>query len=315
MSRRRRSANPDELASERRDATADRRDDRARRKLEMVLDRLFRPMRWAARAAWTLGLQSARPVGSVRESVVVPRPSGARALRIAFASDFHGGATTDERVLRAACAAIDALEPDVLLLGGDFVSVRANDIHALAPLLAAIRAPLGKFGVFGNHDLRANRPVVADALRTAGVRMLVNETVRLSAPHDDVTIVGFDDPIRGAPDGELLAGVDGVRVLLMHAPDGLLAAGDEAFDLALCGHTHGGQIVMPGGVMPYLPHGELSRTYPVGRFDLHASAPRTLIVSRGVGCSTVPIRVLCGAEVHLVTLSPASVGEPDAGTQ
>lgn len=272
----------------------------------MVLDRVFRPTRWAARMAWTLGLQSARPVAVARESILVPRAPGAKALKIVFASDFHAGATTDERVLRAACDAIDALAPDVLLLGGDFVSVRANDIDALAPLLATIRAPLGKFGVFGNHDLRANRPVVAEALRQAGVRILVNETVRLPAPHDDVTIIGFDDPIRGSPNGALLAGVDGVRVLLMHAPDGLLAAGDEEFDLALCGHTHGGQIVMPGGAIPYLPHGELSRSYPGGSYRMGAEDRRTLIVSRGVGCSTVPVRMLCGAEVHLITLSPSA---------
>ncbi|HET7188819.1 MAG TPA: metallophosphoesterase [Gemmatimonadaceae bacterium] len=305
MTRRRRTTHPDALEQERRDPTADRRDDRARRKIEMVLDRVFRPTRWAARAAWALGLQSARPIAVARESIVVQRATGAKVLRIAFASDFHVGATTDERVLRAACDAIEALEPDVLLLGGDFVSVRADDIHALAPLLAAIRAPLGKFGVFGNHDLRANRPVVAAALRQAGVRMLVNETLRLPAPHDDVTIIGFDDPIRGAPNGELLAGVDGVRVLLMHAPDGLLAAGDEGFDLALCGHTHGGQIVMPGGAIPYLPHGELSRSYPGGSYRVGEGDRRALIVSRGVGCSTVPVRVLCGAEVHLITLSPS----------
>lgn len=299
-------AHPTALAQERRDSTADRRDDRARRKIEMVLDRVFRPTRWAARAAYSLGLQSARPVVVAHEDVRVARSDGAPVLRIAFASDFHAGATTDERVLRAACEAIDALEPDVLLLGGDFVSVRANDIHVLAPLLATISAPLGKFGVFGNHDLRANRPVVADALRQAGVRILVNETVQLPAPHDDVTIIGFDDPIRGAPNGELLAGVDGVRVLLMHAPDGLLAAGDATFDLALCGHTHGGQVVMPGGAILYLPHGELSRSYPGGSYRVGGGERRTLIVSRGVGCSTIPVRLLCGAEVHLITLSPSA---------
>jgi predicted MPP superfamily phosphohydrolase len=301
------------VSRERRDALADRRDDRARREIEMVMDRVFRPSRWAARAAWTLGLQSGRPVAVARESIVVPRAPSAPPLRIAFASDFHVGATTDERVIRAACAAIDALEPDVLLLGGDFVSVRGDDIHVLAPLLAAIRAPLGKYGVFGNHDLRANRPVVGEALRQAGVRVLVNETAQLPAPHDDVTIIGLDDPIRGTPNGELLAGVEGTRVLLMHAPDGLLAAGDEAFDLALCGHTHGGQIVMPGGVMPYLPHGELSRSYPGGRYRIGDGERRTLIVSRGVGCSTVPIRLLCQAEVHLVTLSPATRTRHEGG--
>jgi uncharacterized protein len=303
MSRRRRTTNRDEIMLERRDALEDRRDDRARRRVEMLLDRVYRPVRWAARAAYALGLQSARPIVVTREDIPVDRAADTPALRIAFASDFHAGATTDPRVLRAACDALIALEPDVLLLGGDFVSVRGSDIHALAPLLAEVRAPLGKFGVFGNHDLRANRPVVADALGDAGVHMLVNETVRLPAPHDDVTIVGLDDPIRGAPRGDLLGGLSGVRVLLMHAPDGLLAAGDEPFEVALCGHTHGGQVVMPGGVMPYLPHGELSRRYPAGRYRVDGAATRTLIVSRGVGCSTVPVRVLCGAEVHLVTLT------------
>ncbi|HEX4934705.1 MAG TPA: hypothetical protein VFV33_16055, partial [Gemmatimonadaceae bacterium] len=152
----------------------------------------------------------------------------------------------------------------------------------------------------------ANRPVVAEALRQAGVRMLVNERQRLPAPHDDVTILGFDDPIRGEPKGELLAGMDGVRVLLMHAPDGLLAVGDEAFDVALCGHTHGGQIVVPGGAIPYLPHGELSRSYPGGSYRVGEDERGTLIVSRGVGCSTVPVRLLCQAEVHLITLSPSA---------
>ena len=118
-----------------------------------------------------------------------------------------------------------------------------------------------------------------------------------------VSIIGFDDPIRGAPRGELLDAVDGVRILLMHAPDGLLAAGDRHFDLAVAGHTHGGQIVMPGGVMPYLPHGTLSREYAVGVYHLEPDNERTLIVSRGVGCSTVPVRFGCASEVHLITVT------------
>lgn len=269
----------------------------------MVLDRFFRPARWASRAAYALGLQAGRPIVVATHDIPVARESGRPPLRIAFASDFHAGATTDVRVLRAACGALADLAPDVLLLGGDFVSVRGADIHALAPLLAEVPAPLGRFGVWGNHDLRANRPEVAAALRDAGVRLLDDETVTLASPHDDITIVGIDDPIRGDPDGALLDEATGVRVLLMHAPDGVLAAGARHFDLALCGHTHGGQIVLPGGRIPYLPHGELSRTYPVGEYVLAADRARTLIVSRGVGCSTVPIRVGCAAEVHLVTIS------------
>ena len=290
------------VEKERRDRGTDRRDDVKRRRVEMMLDQFFRPVRWATRVLDTLGLQSGRPMQVDRQQVGAARRAGARPLRVAFASDFHAGATTADRVLVEACAALDALEPDVLLLGGDFVSVRADDIHALAPLLASVRAPFGKFGVYGNHDLRANRPVIAEAMAAAGVRMLVNEVVQLPAPHDDVSIIGLDDPIRGTPRGELLDAVDGVRVLLMHAPDGLLAAGDRHFDVALCGHTHGGQIVLPGGVMPYLPHGALSRTFPVGVFQLEPDGNRTLLVSRGVGCSTLPVRFGSPAEVHEITV-------------
>ena len=297
---------PRDATAERRDGSVDRRDDAKRRKIEMVLDRFFRPGRWATRASDAIGLQSGRPVRVDHLDIAVSRPSGSRPLRVAFASDFHAGATTAERVLANACAQLDALEPDVLLLGGDLVSVRAADIHALAPLLAKVRAPLGKFGVFGNHDLRANRSVISEALADAGVRMLVNEVVQLPAPHGDVSIIGFNDPIRGAPRGELLDSVDGVRILLMHAPDGLLAAGDRHFDIAVCGHTHGGQIVMPGGIMPYLPHGSLSREFPVGVFHLEPDISRTLLVSRGVGCSTVPVRFRCASEVHLIRVGQQS---------
>lgn len=303
MTRRRPDRHPDTPpAVERRETTADRRDDATRRKLEMLLDRVWRPARWAARVGRAVGVQGGSPIHVDRRTLRLARPRGAPPLRIAFASDFHAGATTDERVLVETARRLDDERPDLLLLGGDFVSVRASDIHRLAELLAPIHAPLGKLGVFGNHDLRANRAVLSGALSDAGVRMLVNEVVRLPAPHGDVSVLGLDDPLRGHADATLLDAVGGVRILLMHAPDGLLAAGDRHFDLALCGHTHGGQIVLPGGVIPYLPYGALSRTYPAGVFRLGGERERTLLVTRGVGCSTVPVRVGARTEIHVVTI-------------
>jgi predicted MPP superfamily phosphohydrolase len=292
-----------DASAERREGV-DRRDDGKRRKLEMILDRFFRPGRWAARAFHAIGLQGGRTVRVDHRDIAVPR-NGTRPLRVAFASDFHAGATTAADVLAAACAELEALRPDVLLLGGDFVSVRADDIHDLAAMLAKVHAPFGKFGVFGNHDLRANRQVLAGALAAAGVRMLVNEVVQLPAPHDDVSIIGLDDPIRGTPRGDILDDANGFRILLMHAPDGLLAAGSRHYDLALCGHTHGGQVVLPGGAIPYLPHGDLSREYPVGLYRLGPQEDRTLLVSRGVGCSTLPVRVGCPSEIHLIEIATA----------
>lgn len=267
-----------------------------------MLDRFFRPRSWAARITYALGLQGGPPADVDRQALVVPRENHAPPLTIAFASDFHAGATTDERIIAASCEALDSLRPDVLLLGGDFVSVRAEDIHGLAAMLSGIRAPFGKFAVLGNHDLRSDRTTVSEALEAAGVRVLENEVIRLPAPHHDVAIIGLDDPIRGKPDGEIIDDVAGIRIVLMHAPDGMLAIGDRDFDLALCGHTHGGQIALPGGTMPYLPAGKLSRVYARGLYRLGADEDKTLIVSRGVGCSTVPVRFLCPSQVHVITL-------------
>ena len=230
----------------------------------------------------------------------VDRPSGAPPLRIAFASDFHAGATTDRRVLEAACAAIAEERPDLLLLGGDFVTTRAGYIDQLAPLLAEIPAPLGKFGVFGNHDVRANVGLLRRRLESAGVRVLENEVVTLPDPHRDISLLGLDDPIWGQPEYREMPG-GAVRLVLMHAPDGLITIGDRHFDLALCGHTHGGQITI-GGVKPYMPHGKLSRDFAAGLYRLGPDGERALVVSHGVGCSTIPIRLGPRPQVHLLTV-------------
>jgi predicted MPP superfamily phosphohydrolase len=295
-----RAAPADEAAARgRRRTTGERRDDPARDGLEIVLDRIFRPGHWAARLAFATRLQSAT-IEVDRLLVPVRRRAGSPPIRIAFASDFHAGATTDIRILRAACDAIAAEKPDLLLLGGDFVTTRAGYIDQLAPLIAAIHAPLGKFGVFGNHDRRANRRVLAEALEDAGVRMLVNETATLRDPHGDITILGVDDPIRGAPEYCEMPD-ECVRIILMHAPDGLMTLGDRHFDLALCGHTHGGQITV-AGMKPYLPHGKLSRDYAGGLYRLGDEGNRALVVSRGVGCSTVPVRIGASPQVHILTV-------------
>ena len=277
----------------------ERRHDLARDGVELVLDRLFRPRHWAARLAVATGLQRTN-IEVDRLLVPVKRRAGAHSLRIAFASDFHAGATTDERVLAAACEAIAAETPDIVLLGGDFVTTRAGYIDQLAPLLAEIHAPLGKFGVFGNHDVRSNVSVLRRSLEAAGVRILENEVVGLPEPHGDVSILGLDDPIWGTPEYRDMP-ENGVRIVLMHAPDGLITLGDRHFDLALCGHTHGGQIKL-GGIRPYMPHGKLSRDFAAGLYRLGPAGDRALVVSHGVGCSTVPIRVGPKAQVHILTL-------------
>lgn len=277
----------------------ERRIEKARHTAELIIDRMLRPGDWAAKLTHRLGLQ-----GKLHTTTTVIQPAGKlrreAPLRIAFASDFHAGSSTGDALLSEACRLLDALEPDVLLLGGDFVSVRASDIHRVAPELAKINAPYGKFGVLGNHDLRSNLPEVITALTDAGVTVLRNARATLDSPFGDVHICGLDDQTRGRPRADLaMDGAEGTRIVLMHSPDGLQAIGDRPFDLALCGHTHGGQVVLPWGFPLWVPGEGLNRTYVQGRFDVGVNQAGTLIVSRGVGCSTLPLRAFAAPEVHL----------------
>jgi predicted MPP superfamily phosphohydrolase len=89
----------------------------------------------------------------------------------------------------------------------------------------------------------------------------------------------------------------------MHAPSGLLDLGEERFDLALCGHTHGGQIALSDGTPIIVPHGRLSRRYARGRFDFQDG--RTLVVSVGLGCVLLPLRLFADPEIVLCTLTTA----------
>jgi len=271
----------------------------ARRRRWQRVQELLTVGHWPARLAHLLGAQ--RPVGISRERFEL-RPVGTpRSLPVAFASDFHAGPCTHPLVLDSACRALAALEAPLLLLAGDFVCVSSRDIRELAPRLADIPAPLGKFAVLGNHDYWAGAAPVANALEAAGVRVLLNESVRLAPPYDEVWICGLDDPISGHPNPEAaLEGASGQRIVLMHAPSGLGLLGGRRFELALCGHTHGGQLALPGGAPLFVPEGPDYRRFAQGRFQLDRE--RFLFVTRGVGYSTVPVRSFCPSEVVALEL-------------
>jgi predicted phosphodiesterase len=184
-----------------------------------------------------------------RHEVIVPTNLGtANELRIAFAADFHAGPTTSVAVFERAVQLLADARPDLVLFGGDFVSLRAEYARRLVPLLQHIPAPLGRFAVLGNHDYWTDAGLVREHLRTAGVRVLTNEHVQLPAPFERVALCGLDDHTSGEPDAaSAFADPAPVRIVLMHAPSGLLDIGDRPFDVALSGHTHGGQIALWDG--------------------------------------------------------------------
>ncbi|MHB1329052.1 MAG: metallophosphoesterase [Gemmatimonadales bacterium] len=267
------------------------------RRLWEKLQGLLTPGDWPAALVERLG---ASPVVALREHAEPPA-RGARPgpqLRIGFGSDFHAGPTTSERILDAATEALIRAAPDVLLLGGDFVSINARYVNRITERLGTIVAPAGRFAVLGNHDHWAGSRTVIAALERAGIEVLDNSNRRLPPPFESVSICGIDDHLTGYPDAaRAFAGAGPVRLLLMHAPSGLLDVAGHAFSIAFSGHTHGGQIALPNGYPLYVPGGPLSRQYCAGRFDLASGG--ALLVSRGVGSSTVPFRWNSPPEVHL----------------
>jgi predicted MPP superfamily phosphohydrolase len=272
------------------------------------LEQILYPEGWPFRLRRVIGNRS--PVEVAGHSVLLESAAGWPPLKLAFASDFHAGPTTDPAVLRSACAALRAAEPDALLLGGDFVTLAREDADELAAELGEIPAPLGRFAVLGNHDWGSDARYITGRLEASGIEVLTNRNVRLPPPFDQVWICGLDDHWHGHPEAAAaLAGADGIRVVLMHAPSGLLDLGDERFDVALCGHTHGGQLALPGGIPIIVPQGALSRRYCRGRFQI--GPDRTLLVSVGLGCVILPLRLFARPEIMVCTLmssSPLPIG-------
>ena len=232
----------------------------------------------------------------------------ARPLRMAVLTDLHLGPYIRERQLADWVRVATATRPDLVVLVGDLVDARyAGDLSEFGRWLPELRSPLGTYVVPGNHD-RSRYPDLVPWLRMlndVGATVLLNEGRRV---RDDLYLAGIDDFREGRPDPVAAlagAGPDSgmARVLLSHNPDvipELSAAGGAIPDLLLCGHTHGGQICIPG-VGAVVTGSEYGRRYVSG----WVPAPMPAFVSRGLGVTLVPLRFDCPAELVVMDLAPA----------
>ncbi|MBP7692404.1 MAG: metallophosphoesterase [Anaerolineales bacterium] len=230
-------------------------------------------------------------------------PPAAEGLRLVQLSDFHLRPYTPIAHLRAAVALANQLRPDVTVLTGDYVTNDAADILELAPVLGQLNARLGVFASLGNHDLWTDRHLVTRGLEAAGLPVLVNRAVALPAGRRGLWLAGLDDSWSGQPDlGAALAGVPAAEpaLLLAHEPD---FADDYLRDqrvaLMLSGHSHGGQIRLPGYQFLLPPHG---RKYDRGLYRVH---DRWLYTNAGLGLAVVGLRLFCRPEITEITLSAA----------
>lgn len=273
---------------------------RKRGAMEWAMKQLWRGG-WGPRLMHRVGLGPT--VRVVHENIAIESArwrEGLKPLRVGFVSDLHAGPTTHPDLVREAIARVRDLGCDLVLLGGDYVYLDASQLGVVAEELATIDAPLGRFGVMGNHDLWADDRAIVQRLERAGIRMLVNEAATLPAPYDFVSVCGMDDPWTGirAPRKAFESARD-VRIVLVHSPRALELIGDERFDVMVCGHTHGGHIALPGPT-PIVTVG--GRAHQFGRHDVGRG--RTLVVSRGVGATEVPLRTFADPDVLSLAIGP-----------
>jgi len=236
-------------------------------------------------------------------------PEALDGLRIAQLSDLHYHPEFSAGVIRKAVQLVHELNPDLLVLTGDFVTLsefRDEDPGAAkaagpcADLLTSLRPKLGVYAVLGNHDTFTDPNYVEGTLKDRGIHVLSNQAAPIENNGKRIWIAGVADALGGFPDLDATLGRIPHKepvLLLAHEPDFADESTKYSVDLQLSGHSHGGQIRLP--FLPPLALPRMGRKYPIG---LRKVGQLTLYTNIGLGTIGVPVRILAPPEVTLLTL-------------
>ena len=252
--------------------------------------------------------------------VTIPAlPAQFKGFRIAQLTDLHASFIVSEGLLRSAADLVMQEKPDIICLTGDFVSgetkflsgsiggFNIKNLEKCIRALEGLRAPMGIYGVLGNHDFWSGNEAVEAITKgfsqRLGVVWLRNKGHRLEKGGAGIHLLGVDDYWQdGSSVANALKGVDtnGVRILLSHNPDinEQIESERHRIDLVISGHTHGGQIALPLVGAPFMPS-KFGQKYLAG---LVRDDTRQTYISRGVGHLMAPIRLNAPPEATIITL-------------
>ncbi|MCS7012624.1 MAG: metallophosphoesterase [Chloroherpetonaceae bacterium] len=228
-------------------------------------------------------------------------PLELQGLKIAHLSDIHSGIYMPERKMEEIAEAVNALQPDLVAMTGDFIMSHRDEIEPFVRAFVRLRSTFGTFACAGNHDEWVGLEHFEEAMRQHRQRLLRNETAVLCIDGVQLNVIGVDFA-RSNPhllkEALKTAHPEGFKLLLCHYPDYFTTAKQAGVDLMLAGHTHGGQIALDLGGISLYPI-DLFYKYPRG---LYEEGKQKLYVNLGVGFSATPIRTV-QPEIALITLA------------
>lgn len=259
---------------------------------------------------WTLWDNAALEVNEF-EIVSDRIPQGFDGFRIAQVSDLHNARFGEENA--KLIEMLSQTEPDIIVLTGDLIDSRNTDVETALDFARQAVEIAPVYYVSGNHESRVTAYMdLKMGLGSAGVIVLENQKVEINRGQEHITLIGIDDPsfresylfgdAAGVAEqviGDLQEASDGYTILLSHRPELLDVYVDTEMDLVFSGHAHGGQFRLPfvGGLVA--PNQGFFPEYDAGQFTEEKT---TMIVSRGVGNSIIPVRVNNRSEIVVVTL-------------
>lgn len=237
-----------------------------------------------------------------RHTIVLPNLQPTfRGMTIALISDVHHGPFVPLSYVRDIVQIANSLKPDIVLLTGDYVSHHPRYIEPGIAVLGQLQAQIGRFAVLGNHDHWESAPITRQALTEVGIELIDNAGMWLDRRGDRLRVCGVGDLWTDRQNPQAALGdattLDAV-IMLSHNPDYAEVLRDRRVGLMLSGHTHGGQVVIPGFGAPIVPS-RYGQKYLRGLVQ----GPRCQVfVTRGVGTAGPPVRFLCRPEIVHITL-------------
>lgn len=228
-------------------------------------------------------------------------PDSFNGFRIAFASDLHYKSKFGQRELSRLVKTINAMDADVFLLGGDYQE-GCEQVPELVSELAKVKTRFGTIGVMGNNDYERCHDRIIEEMRLHGMRILEHEKDTLAIGDERIIIAGVRNPFnlnRNGRSPSLDLKPEDFVVLLTHTPDYVEDVDVTNTDLALAGHTHGGQITLFGLYAPGI-NSRYGQRFRTGRQENSKGIP--VIITNGLGTSRMKLRLFAPSEVVLIIL-------------